>query len=128
MDKFVGGPGLRRGRRHPTELRYGEAVDFWRVNGYHAGELLRLHAEMKLPGEAELEFQVDALSGGRCRVTQTARFRPRGLFGLAYWYSVLPLHSFVFPTMLNGIKRDAEALVEEKARRPVAKAEQQITK
>ena len=114
MDKLVGGPGLRRGRRHPTELRYGEAVDFWRVNGYHAGELLRLHAEMKLPGEAELEFQVAALPEGRCRVTQTARFRPRGLFGLAYWYSVLPLHSFVFPTMLNGIKRDAEALVEEK--------------
>lgn len=114
MDKFVGGPGLRRGRRHPTELRYGEAVDFWRVNGYHSGELLRLHAEMKLPGEAELEFQVDALPGGRCQVTQTARFRPRGLFGLAYWYSVLPLHSFVFPTMLSGIKRDAEALVQER--------------
>jgi len=114
MDKFVGGPGLRRGRRHPTELRYGEAVDFWRVNGYHAGELLRLRAEMKLPGEAELEFQVEAMPGRRCRVTQTARFRPRGLFGLAYWYSVLPLHSFVFPTMLSGIKRDAEALEKEK--------------
>lgn len=115
MDKFVGGPGLRRGRRHPTELRYGEAVDFWRVNGYHAGESLRLRAEMKLPGEAELEFHVDAMPDGRCRVTQTARFRPRGLFGLAYWYSVLPLHSFVFPTMLKGIKRDAEALVRERA-------------
>ena len=113
MDKFVGGPGLRRGRRHPTELRYGEAVDFWRVNGCHTGELLRLRAEMKLPGEAELEFHVDPTPTGGCRVTQTARFRPRGLFGLAYWYAVLPLHSFVFPTMLKGIRKDAEALNEQ---------------
>jgi len=111
MDKLVGGPGLRRGRRHPTQIRYGEAVDFWRVNGYQPGQLLRLRAEMKLPGEAELEFHVETNSQGRCRVRQIARFRPRGLLGLAYWYAVLPLHCFVFPTMLKGIKRDAEALV-----------------
>ena len=114
MDKLVGGPGLRRGRRHPTEIRYGEAVDFWRVNGYHPRELLRLRAEMKLPGQAELEFHVEGMPNGRCRVRQIAKFRPRGLFGLAYWYSVLPLHSFVFPTMLKGIKRDAEALVSQR--------------
>jgi len=69
---------------------------------------------MKLPGQAELEFHVEGMPNGRCRVRQIAKFRPRGLFGLAYWYSVLPLHSFVFPTMLKGIKRDAEALVSQR--------------
>jgi uncharacterized protein YbjT (DUF2867 family) len=111
MDWSVGGPGLRRGRRHPEELHFGEAVDFWRVNGYRANELLRLRAEMKLPGVAELEFVVDpGDDGNHCSVTQTARFRPRGLLGLAYWYAVVPLHSLVFPRMINGIKKDAEAV------------------
>jgi uncharacterized protein YbjT (DUF2867 family) len=108
MDKAIGGPGLRRGRRHPQTLSYGEAVDFWRVNGYEQDQWLRLHAEMKLPGDAELEFRVEPAEGGRSRVIQTARFRPKGLLGLAYWYCVLPLHFFVFPRMINGIKRDAE--------------------
>ena len=107
LDKVVGGPGLRRGRRHPEELSYGETVDFWRVNGYSEHSLLRLHAEMKLPGDAELEFRVEPSEHGSL-VTQTARFRPRGLLGLAYWYSVLPLHHFVFPRMINGIKHAAE--------------------
>ncbi|NNE00463.1 MAG: SDR family oxidoreductase [Pirellulaceae bacterium] len=114
MDKAIGGPGLRRGRRHPEYLSYGEAVDFWRVNGYTTGRWLRLHAEMKLPGVAELEFRVEPITEDTTRVTQTARFRPKGLLGLAYWYAVLPLHFFVFPTMVNGIKRDAEALHESK--------------
>ena len=109
MDKAIGGPGLRRGRRDPERLSYGEAVDFWRVNGYEEGRWLRLSAEMKLPGEAELDFHVESIDENRSRVTQTARFRPLGLLGLAYWYSVLPLHFFVFPTMINGIKRDAES-------------------
>ena len=108
MDQVVGGPGLRRGRRHPDQLSYGEVVDFWRVSGHEPNKWLRLHAEMKLPGDAELEFRVESLGDDRSRVTQTARFRPRGLLGLAYWYAVLPLHFFVFPTMVNGIKRDAE--------------------
>jgi uncharacterized protein YbjT (DUF2867 family) len=115
MDKAIGGPGLRRGRRHPQELSYGEAVDFWRVNGFEEGKWLRLHAEMKLPGDAELEFRVEPHSGmgkSGCgtRLIQTARFRPRGLLGLAYWYTVFPLHWFVFPRMIAGIKRDAEAM------------------
>ncbi|EMI56305.1 nucleoside-diphosphate-sugar epimerase [Rhodopirellula sallentina SM41] len=109
LDKCVGGPGLRRGRRHPDELSYGEAVDFWRVNGYERGRWLRLHAEMKLPGEAELEFRVEPTSEGKSQLVQTARFRPRGLLGLAYWYSVWPLHFFVFPRMVRGIKREAES-------------------
>ncbi len=112
MDKAVGGPGLRRGRRHPDLISYGEAVDFWRVNGYQSNAWLRLHAEMKLPGEAELEFRVEPTGERSSRVIQTARFRPKGLIGLAYWYAVLPLHCFVFPTMLNGIKRDAEGNAE----------------
>ncbi|NNE34591.1 MAG: SDR family oxidoreductase, partial [Rhodothermales bacterium] len=110
MDKAIGGPGLRRGRRHPEELSYGEAVDFWRVNGYEKKRWLRLHAEMKLPGDAELDFRVEPIDSGTTRVIQTARFRPKGLLGLAYWYAVLPLHFFVFPRMVNGIKRDAEVL------------------
>lgn len=108
MDKAIGGPGLRRGRRHPEELSYGEAVDFWRVNGYEKDCWLRLHAEMKLPGDAELEFRVEPSDDNKSRLVQTARFRPRGLLGLAYWYAVCPLHFFVFPRMVNGIKRDAE--------------------
>jgi uncharacterized protein YbjT (DUF2867 family) len=110
MDKAIGGPGLRRGRRHPQDLSYGEAVDFWRVNGYEKGKWLRLHAEMKLPGDAELEFRVEPNRGQGTRLIQTARFRPRGLLGLAYWYAVCPLHWFVFPKMVAGIKRDAEAM------------------
>lgn len=110
MDKFVGGPGLRRGRRHPEELAFGETVDFWRVTRYVPDQLLRLHAEMKLPGDAELEFEVEPVGEGRSRLTQTARFRPRGLFGILYWHAVLPLHYFVFESMLTGIRDEAEAI------------------
>lgn len=108
MDQVVGGPGLRRGRRHPERLSYGEVVDFWRVSGYRKSRLLRLHAEMYLPGDAELEFQLEELGPAKTKVTQTARFRPLGLLGMAYWYSVLPAHIFVFPTMLRGIKSETE--------------------
>ncbi|WP_182866910.1 SDR family oxidoreductase [Stieleria mannarensis] len=108
MDQLVGGPGLRRGRRHPDELHFGEAVDFWRVTAHQPNQRLRLRAEMKLPGDAELDFQVSSIDDQSTRVTMTARFRPSGLLGLAYWYAVLPLHGLVFPVMLRGIKRDAE--------------------
>ena len=110
IDKLIGGPGLRRGRRHPQTLAYGEVVDFWRVAGYEENQLIQLRAEMKLPGEAMLEFQIRRLSEDCCRVIQIARFRPKGLFGLAYWYTVYPLHFFVFPTMLGGIKRESERI------------------
>ncbi|MEL6110386.1 MAG: SDR family oxidoreductase [Planctomycetota bacterium] len=113
MDQAVGGPGLRRGRRHPTELHFGEAVDFWRVTELVPNERLRLRAEMWLPGEAELDFEVGGRTdseerGGCAHVIMTARFRPRGLLGILYWYSVLPLHGFVFPVMLRGIKANVE--------------------
>ena len=109
LDRLVGGPGLRRGRRHREHLAYGEALDFWRVTAVDPGRRLELRAEMKLPGVAMLAFDVTATPGGRaCTVTQTARFRPRGLAGLAYWYLVFPFHGFVFRSMLDGIRRAAE--------------------
>lgn len=118
MDRLVGGPGLRRGRRDPERVAFGEALDFWRVVGIAPDRRLALRAEMKLPGEALLEFEIEdgaaagaaAVPGGRgVRLTQTARFRPKGLFGLLYWYAVLPLHHVVFRGMLQGIRREAES-------------------
>jgi hypothetical protein len=107
-DRIVGGPGLRRGRRHPNQIVYGDAVDFWRVTNVEVNRRLELRAEMKLPGEAVLEFEVEPTSEHGCRLTQTARFKPRGLFGISYWYAVLPFHGVVFDGMLRGLRRDAE--------------------
>jgi uncharacterized protein YbjT (DUF2867 family) len=108
MDRLAGGPGLRRGRRDPETVAYGEALDFWRVTAAEADSRLSLRAEMKLPGEALLEFRIHP-EGGRSTLEQEAVFAPRGLLGLAYWYAVLPFHHFVFEGMLNGIRREAEA-------------------
>ena len=118
IDQFIGGPGLRRGRRHPTHLRYGEAVDFWRVRKIIPMKQLTLYAEMWVPGDAELDFTIEPISESKCRVTQTARFRPRGLTGILYWYSVAPLHHFVFQAMLNGIRRESEENVQELQTQP----------
>jgi uncharacterized protein YbjT (DUF2867 family) len=107
MDRLVGGPGLRRGRRNPETVGYGEALDFWRVTGVEANRRLSLRAEMKLPGEALLEFRIQGGSAG-ATLEQEAIFSPRGLLGLAYWYAVLPFHHFVFEGMLDGIRREAE--------------------
>jgi len=113
MDKAVGGPGLRRGRRHPERVEFGEALDFWRVIGIQRNKALALIAEMKVPGTAMLSFDLTPAEGAKGRVvtllTMTARFRPKGLLGLLYWYSVLPLHAIVFGGMLRGIRRTAEA-------------------
>ena len=108
LDQLVGGPGLRRGRREPERLGYGDALDFWRVTGIEADRHLALRAEMKLPGEALLTFDLDPGEGERTLLVQTARFLPKGLLGLAYWYAVLPLHGIVFRGMLRGIQRSAE--------------------
>jgi len=112
MDRFIGGPGLRRGRRHPEHVSYGDALDFWRVTAAEPGERLSLRAEMRLPGEALLEFRIEPVEReGRVhsRLTQIARFKPKGLLGLAYWWAVYPLHGVVFNGMLKGIRRAAEA-------------------
>ena len=110
MDQLAGGPGLRRGRRNPETVEYGEALDFWRVVGFERDRRLALRAEMKLPGEAVLEFRVEALNDRQSVLHQSALFRPRGLLGLAYWYSVLPFHAIVFHGMLSGIGREAMKL------------------
>lgn len=111
MDRLVGGPGLRLGRRDPEQIGYGDALDFWRVTGIEQDSWLRLRAEMKLPGEALLDFEIQpaAVPDAPTRLIQIARFKPRGLFGLVYWYAVLPFHGFVFRGMLAGIKAAAEA-------------------
>jgi uncharacterized protein YbjT (DUF2867 family) len=106
IDLVVGGPGLHRGRRDPEMVRYGEALDFWRVVGVERDRRLALRAEMKLPGEALIEFRIRARGEFQCILQQRALFRPRGLFGLLYWYSVAPLHYMVFRGMLVGIRRE----------------------
>jgi hypothetical protein len=105
MDRVVGGVGLKRGRRHPYELSPGDALDFWRVSSVIPDERLVLVAEMKLPGQAVLEFRLKKLDATRTEVVQLARFLPKGLLGIAYWYAVMPLHNFVFSGMLEGIAR-----------------------
>lgn len=107
IDKLCGGPGLRRGRRDPERLAVGDALDFWRVVDIDPGRSFELRAEMKLPGVALLRIDVEPL-GERSRLTVTARFKPRGLFGIGYWFGVLPLHCIVFRGMLRGLRRAAE--------------------
>ena len=107
LDRLAGGPGLRRGRRDSDTLRYGDALDFWRVVGVDQDRSLSLRAEMRLPGEALLDFRIEANGERDCTLLQTALFQPRGLFGLMYWYAVLPLHGVIFRGMLSGIQRDA---------------------
>jgi len=104
MDKLVGGVGLRRGRRSQTDLKSGDALDFWRVlvADKPNGRLL-LYAEMKLPGEAWLEFKVKDTDEGKTVLYQTATYRPLGLWGRIYWYSVLPFHGLLFPRMAKNI-------------------------
>ena len=106
LDLLIGGVGLRRSRRDPVELKNGDTVDCWRVESLEPNRRLRLVAEMKLPGRAWLEFEVEPTASGS-RIRQTAVFDPVGLTGLAYWYSVYPLHEFVFGGMLNGIATTA---------------------
>lgn len=117
LDRLFGGPGLRRRRKDPDAVRFGEALDFWRVTAIESGRRLELRAEMKLPGVATLEFELEPVDGADpagsagTRLVQTARFRPTGLAGLAYWYAVMPLHAIVFDGMLSGIRRHAERSV-----------------
>lgn len=110
IDHLLGGPGLRSGHRDPEEVDYGEAIDYWRVTGIERNRRLELRAEMKLPGEASLEFVIEPHTGehSNCLITQTARFKPRGVLGLAYWYALLPVHNIVFDGMIKGICRAAE--------------------
>jgi uncharacterized membrane protein YuzA (DUF378 family) len=103
LDLLGGGVGMRRGRRDPESLRPGDPLDCWRVEAYEADRLLRLAAEMRLPGRAWLQFEVTPLPGGRCEIRQTAMFDPVGLAGRLYWYALYPVHALVFRGMLRGI-------------------------
>lgn len=107
VDQMVGGVGLRRGRRHPDEIAVGEALDFWRVVELEP-DLFRLHAEMKVPGDAWLEWATSRTDDGRTRVVQRARFVPKGVWGRLYWSVLVPFHAAIFPTMLRRIVRAAE--------------------
>jgi uncharacterized protein YbjT (DUF2867 family) len=112
MDRLIGGPGLRRGRRSPQALRLGDALDFWRVTTIESPRHLVLTAEMKLPGVATLSFEIEPVpdDAKACTIVMTARFSPRGFLGIAYWYAVLPLHGVVFRGMLAGLVREAQLL------------------
>lgn len=103
LDKLVGGVGLRRGRRHPTQLKAGDTLDFWRVLlADKENKRLLLYAEMKLPGEAWLQFRIFE-SNGKAFLEQLAAFRPVGLLGRLYWYAVLPFHFLIFGGMARNL-------------------------
>ncbi|CAN5799345.1 SDR family oxidoreductase [soil metagenome] len=106
IDKLIGGVGMRRGRRHPDDLRVGDAVDFWRVEAVEPNALVRLRAEMKLPGEAWLEWHIEPDADGS-RLTQQAIFYPRGLLGRLYWYVLIPFHVLIFARMADRIAASA---------------------
>jgi uncharacterized protein YbjT (DUF2867 family) len=108
LDRLVGGVGLRRGRRDPWRLRGGDALDFWRVERVEPGRLLRLRAEMKVPGRAWLQFEAQPVDGDRTRLVQTAYFAPRGLPGLIYWYGLYPAHRAIFSGMIRQLAEAAE--------------------
>ncbi|MET8781899.1 MULTISPECIES: SDR family oxidoreductase [unclassified Streptomyces] len=117
LDRLVGGVGLRRGRRDAQRLRVGDSLDFWRVEEIEPGHLLRLRAEMRLPGLAWLEMYAERDDRGRTRYRQRALFHPHGLLGQAYWWSVSPFHAVVFGGMARNITRAA-------ARTPPARADE----
>jgi hypothetical protein len=106
LDLLAGGVGMRRGRPSPSALSVGDSVDFWRVEAIEPGRLLRLAAQMKLPGRAWLEFEVTG-DGSSSVIRQTATFDPVGVAGQAYWYALQPVHQLVFRGMLHGIARAA---------------------
>ena len=108
LDRLLGGAGLRRGRRHPDDLRVGDALDFWRVEALEADRLLRLRAEMKVPGRAWLQYEVREAPDGTSQLEQTAAFIPKGLIGLAYWYGLYPLHAWIFSGLVKAVARRAE--------------------
>lgn len=109
LDRLVGGVGLRRGRRHPDELRVGDSLDFWRVEAAKPPQLLRLRAEMKVPGRAWLQFESRPHGDNQTLLQQTALFAPKGLFGFLYWYLLYPLHALIFSGMARQLARQAEA-------------------
>ena len=105
MDRAVGGPGMRRGRRDPVELRVGDGLDFWRVIALEPPHRMLLLAEMKTPGDALLEFNIRPLGNGQITLEMVAHFLPRGLAGILYWYALFPAHQWLFEGMLKTVAR-----------------------
>ena len=110
MDRLLGGVGLRRGRRHPSHLQAGDALDFWRVEAVEPDRLLRLRAEMKVPGRAWLEFRIQSATPQGAIISQCALFAPRGLAGWLYWYALYPIHALIFSGLLRNVVLRANQL------------------
>jgi hypothetical protein len=108
LDRLFGGVGMRKGRRDPEIVQVGDTIDFWLVVAVDPGQLIRLRAEMKLPGQAWLQFEVKQNEKDRSLLTQTTYFAPRGLFGLLYWHASYPLHTLIFGGMIHKIASRAE--------------------
>ncbi|MEI7926368.1 MAG: DUF2867 domain-containing protein [Chloroflexota bacterium] len=111
LDRLIGGPGMRRGRRHPTEVRAGDTIDWWRVVALEPGRRLTLVAEMRVPGSAVLELEAAPIEGGRTRITATSYFHPAGIWGLLYWIALIPVHKRIFLTLAEGLARRAAVAV-----------------
>jgi len=110
FDQLIGGPGLRRGRRISNELSIGDPLDFWRVEALVPDQLLRLRAEMKVPGKAWLQFEIIPQNAARVRIIQTAYYEPNGWTGLLYWYALYPIHIVIFQGMISAIAHKAVSL------------------
>ncbi len=110
MDKLVGGVGIRRGRRHPDDIRAGESLDFWRVEAVEPNRLMRLRAEMKVPGKAWLQFESMPQEDGKTLFTEAAYFAPRGFWGFLYWYAMWPFHAFLFNGLIRRLASRAKML------------------
>ena len=111
IDRLFGGVGMRRGRRDPEDLRVGDPLDFWRVELVEPGRLIRLRAEMLVPGRAWLEFKSLPQPNGQTLLTQTAFFEPKGLFGLLYWYALYPVHALIFSGLIRRLGEESGRLL-----------------
>ena len=108
VDRLCGGVGMRRGRRDPGDLRVGDSLDFWRVERVEPGRMIRLRAEMRVPGRAWLEFEARPVAERQALLLQTAFFEPKGLFGLLYWYALYPVHSLIFSGLIRKVAVESE--------------------
>jgi uncharacterized protein YbjT (DUF2867 family) len=118
IDWLLGGPGLTHGRRDPVELRLGDRVDYWTVLGIEPERRLTLHFGMKAPGSGVLEFEIDPRPDGGSRIAITAYWHPQGVWGLLYWYAMIPAHLFLFRRMTAAMVKRAEAIDAEGGPRP----------
>ena len=105
IDLMLGGVGLRRGRRNANEIKQGDALDFWRVEKLLTNKIIRLKAEMIVPGKAWLQYEINSIDKLKCELIQSAYFAPKGLFGLAYWYLLYPIHKIIFSGLIKAIRK-----------------------